>query len=212
MDSAKVILTTEDPNLNEVLSITEAIGTEGQLDHKQNLRLRLLAEELVGMLRGIAGDVSAVYKLERLGKKYLLSLTSDVTMTRSMREQLIFASKTGKNSVALGFMGKIKEMIAVALLPDDEDISPIEGLSLGLMGMSSPGGAVETGALPNVSQWSMDSYKEALNSESISKEESREAWDELERSITASIADDVRVSVTGSHVEIVIEKDFSKDE
>ena len=206
MESAKVTLTTQNPNLSEVLSLTEAIGTEGELTRKQNLRLRLLAEELVGLLRGIVGEVSAVYKLERTGKKYLLSLTSDVSMTKGMREQLIFASKNGKNSVTYGFMGKIKEIIAVALLPEDVEVVPLEQLSDELLGITTPGGNGGT-----ISEWSMGSYKEALSVNGVPKEESREAWDELERSITASIADDVRVSVTGSHVEIVIEKDFAKD-
>ena len=37
-------------------------------------------------------------------------------------------------------------------------------------------------------------------------EQAREAWDELEKSIVANIADDVRVSVLGGSVEMVIEK------
>ena len=34
----------------------------------------------------------------------------------------------------------------------------------------------------------------------------RAAWDELEKSIVANIADDVKVSVKGNNVELVIEK------
>ena len=41
-----------------------------------------------------------------------------------------------------------------------------------------------------------------------SGEEYREAWDALERSVIAKLADEVRISITGPKVEIVIDKQF----
>ena len=43
----------------------------------------------------------------------------------------------------------------------------------------------------------------------MKKEEQVEAWDELEKSVIASVADDVIVGVRGKRAEIVILKKFA---
>ena len=53
--------------------------------------------------------------------------------------------------------------------------------------------------------WSLERYREAME-EREKTAVVKEAWDELEKSIVASIADDVRVSVSGGKVDLVIEK------
>ena len=47
-----------------------------------------------------------------------------------------------------------------------------------------------------------------MEKQDMSSETMEEAFDELEKSIVASIADDVKVSVKSNHAEIVIEKQF----
>jgi hypothetical protein len=54
--------------------------------------------------------------------------------------------------------------------------------------------------------WSLDTYKGSVESSIDKDEAAKEAWDELEKSIIASIADDVKVGVSGNTVELVIEK------
>ena len=203
---SNITVTTENTNIEEVIKVVEMAAADGGLDHKSTLRLTLLAEELAGILRGIAGDVSADFKVERKDNKYELTLSSDVEMNKPMREQFISASTTGKNSITKGFMGKIKEMIAVALLPDEYGYSLLSGLSLGLMTMSSPSG-MSADMSPESLKWSMAQYREALKQKS-EDQDVYVTWDELEKSIVGSLADDVRVSVEGSNVRIVIEKSF----
>ena len=54
------------------------------------------------------------------------------------------------------------------------------------------------------------SYAWTLNNYVSQKQESTDtaAWDELEKSIVAKLADDVIVGVRGKNVEIVIKKEF----
>ena len=54
--------------------------------------------------------------------------------------------------------------------------------------------------------WSLERYRAAMEKEKEQSPVVKEAWDELEKSIVASIADDVRVSVSGKKVELIIEK------
>ncbi|MBQ7570075.1 MAG: hypothetical protein IJT22_04015, partial [Synergistaceae bacterium] len=55
--------------------------------------------------------------------------------------------------------------------------------------------------------WSMSKYKNQVkdNKNNLAWEE---AWDELEKSIIANIADDIQVGVNASQVEIVVIKEF----
>jgi hypothetical protein len=56
-------------------------------------------------------------------------------------------------------------------------------------------------------EWSLLQYKSMVEQEKQHKQSS-EAWDELEKSIVANIADDVKVGVRGDIVEMTIIKRF----
>ena len=49
--------------------------------------------------------------------------------------------------------------------------------------------------------WTLEQYRNSVNTE-----EQAEAWDELEKSVIASVADDVIVGVKGNRVDVVIVK------
>ena len=61
-------------------------------------------------------------------------------------------------------------------------------------------------AAANAYQWSLAKYRAGIDAAKDSDKNAEEAWDELEKSIVANIADDVRVGVKGDAVELVIEK------
>ena len=52
--------------------------------------------------------------------------------------------------------------------------------------------------------WSLEAYRG-----SVDKENEPESWDELEKSVIASLADDIFVGVKGSQADIVIVKKFA---
>jgi hypothetical protein len=56
--------------------------------------------------------------------------------------------------------------------------------------------------------WSMALYKEDVQNHISENEKASEAWDELEKSIVANIADDVKVKIIGNDVEMIIIKSF----
>ncbi len=55
--------------------------------------------------------------------------------------------------------------------------------------------------------WSMQQYKTQMEA-ILDLPEAREAWDELEKSIVAKLADEVSVFIRGGGVELVIDKAF----
>ena len=205
MKTGKLRLSSRELGMTEALALTERIGSEAGLERKQVLHLRLLAEEFFGMLRGIAGEVEADYWLSAEGRHFELHMRSQVDLTDEMRRQLLAASSSGENAAARGVMGKLRVMIAETLFSKSAKQDLGLGLSLGMMDMASAtGNSADSGQY----LWTLNQYRDEV--ERLSKEDRRatEAWDELEKSIVANVADDVRVSILGSAVEIAVYKTF----
>ncbi|MBO4422560.1 MAG: hypothetical protein J5879_03920 [Clostridia bacterium] len=201
MTTEKIRVTSSGKGIDEALKITEALGCDAGLDRKHVLHLRLLAEELSGMLRGIAGDVEADYWIENEGKSFEIHMKSDVNMTDAMRDQFLSASSSGKNAAARSFVGKIRVFIADSLLAAKQ-IMPYAMINTAAA--YPMGGA--TGEF--ITEWSMSSYRNEINKNIGKDKEAKEAWDELEKSIIANIADEIKVRIIGKNVETVIYKTF----
>lgn len=184
-------------DITAALEQTERCGRFIDLDHKQQIRLRLLAEELLGIVRGILGDCDAEFFIEARGKSVELHLRADCYMgiLPSEREQLISVSSSGKNAAELGFMGKLRALFEGGVYCGESGLAAAES-------MFYSSSVNDSSLLSSV--WSLQAYKQHLNFEPPA-----EVWDELEKSIVANIADDVTVSVIGDKTEIVIKKKFN---
>lgn len=182
--------------MEEALQLTEKFGLESGLERKENLRLRLLAEELFGMMRSIVGEVEALYWIEGEDQKFDVHMEGEVVLNQDVRKKLIEVSTRHENAAAQGFMGELRDMIGAAMLPKGESPSM---LSLGLMTMGSPSGYM---ANSGSYSWSLNKYREEL--QAAEDKEAKEAADELEKSIVASLADEVAIRIEGSQVEIVV--------
>ena len=169
MRSAPVTVTGEGVGINDALTMTENIARETGLGHKETLHLRLLAEELFGLIRSIAGEVEATYWIENADQSFELHMTSAVKMTDEIREQLISASSDKKNAAAKGFMGKVRVMIIDALF------SMKDAMSYAMMDTVSTyplGGSPEM-----ITMWSMDVYKDEIRQHIKDNDEAAQAWD-----------------------------------
>ncbi len=203
MKSAEITVGSQGQGMLEAMDITEKFGEECGLGKKEILRLRLLSEELRGLLNGITGDVKALFWLEREGKRFELHLKADISLSQEIRKQLLAVSTSGENDAAKGFMGKVRELIAISQLPKEFAGTGKTMLSLGVMSMGSPGG-YRSGSF----NWSLSKYRTEIESTHTNSSEAEAAWDELEKSIVANIADEVKVSIIGQTVEITIIKEF----
>ena len=196
MKTEKISINNRELGMTVALGMTEKLGAEQGLERKQILHLRLLAEELFSMLRSLTGEVDAEYWLEYEGKRFDIHMKSDVKLTDELRQQFLSASTSGENAAAKGVMGKLRVMIAEALVAKPS----VPAFSLGLVSAASPTAQV---AGANAYQWSMEKYKAE-----VKKQKDEESWDELEKSIVANIADEVSVRIIGANVEIIVSKAF----
>ena len=191
--------------MTEALQQTEKAAAYQELTPKQGLRLRLLAEEMMGMLRTIVGEGQASYWVEAEGNRFSLHLAMGTRMNADLREELLKTSTSGKNAAVQGFMSRIKDIFVQLSEPDGEGISPAEyGFSyVDVTSFEDASLGVTTHGM--MYGWSMKAYKNAV-AEHL--EEEQDKWDELEKSITAKLADEVKVFIRGNTVEMVVEKAF----
>ena len=183
-----------DMALNQVEKVTAYKGLTG----KNALHLRLLTEEMMGMMRSITGETEGKFWIEDEDGVYQLHLRVETRMDSDKRDRLLSASSTGKNESAKGLMGRLRDFFDRGA---DEDIA----------GFSSPllmHGAQADATTPTLDwEWSMTRYEEELfNRVRNNDSAAREAWDELEKSVVAKVADDVKVSIRGRSVEMIIVK------
>ena len=168
------------------------------MQKKEALRLRLLAEELVGMLRELVKNFEGRFWIQNNANLYELHAELSVeTLSKETKESLIAVSANKKNAAASSFMGKIRDIAENMLLFSEEPyVSGVAGLDY-----MYDYNVVDANF---TYVWTLEYYtKQQENSE-----KSSEVWDQLEKSIVAKLADDVIVGVRGKKVEIIIKKEF----
>jgi hypothetical protein len=178
----------------EALAQAEAVAAYKSLDRKEGIQLRLLTEEMMGVMQAITGDRKADFWIEDTDGDFELHLKTVTNVNSEMREQLLATSSTGKNMAAKGFMGKIRELFEKALEP--VSAAGVSYYTEGWM-YGDP-----DGFMPDM--WSFSRYIDTVDEAQVPKEE----WDELERSIVKNIADDVQISISDNTVEMIIKKKF----
>lgn len=199
MRSDIIHVTSKGAGMAEALAQAEAVAVYKGLKEKQALQLRLLTEEMMGMLRGLTGENSADFFIEDEDCSFKLHLKTETQMTDEKRKALLSTATSGKNAAAQGVMGKIRDLYERAFEPINDKI-PASYVS-GWIPAAADCAAVDPALY---SLWSFNRFRENLAKEP----EKTEEWDELERSIVANIADEIQIGIRSSSVELVIYKKF----
>ncbi|MBO6241830.1 MAG: hypothetical protein J6O61_13470 [Butyrivibrio sp.] len=177
---------------------------ELELSKKDALHLKLVFEETIGMLKEMTGDYSAVVWFEKYKNEACLKLTAKTLMSAEKKSTLLDMSSGGNASVK-GFMGKVRDVIENGILGYNNVMKLQQEygggyISYGTMGMyGSTEGLADSGIT-----WSLYEYRNALSDDVTMNESAKQAWDELEKSIVASVAKDVIVGVKGDRVDMTV--------
>jgi len=196
MKSESIVISTNEGNIDKVLEVVEAFSKD--LDHKTGLRIRLLAEETMNLIRSITGEMDAEFFLERDEDQVRLHLNTNTIMFAAKRKELMEISTSKENAAAKGFMGKIREVFELAMLPKDERSA--RESRIGMMGLVDPTALSATTS----ETWKMSNYKDSVDKMDQDTEFAQEARNELERSILGNIAKEVEISIIGDDVKMTI--------
>ena len=199
MKSEVITIDSKEECTQKALELTESFY--GDCSKKSLLRLRLLAEETMNLIRSITGDsqMLAEFWLEKEGNLCSVHLTTDTIMYAQKRKELMELSTTKENAAAKGVLGKIREVFELALLPKDERTA--RESRIGMMGLIDPTGMQSVGT----ETWTMSTYIDSVNGSDEKSEFVKEAKDEIEKSILANVAKDVIIGIKGDEVSMVIE-------
>ena len=186
-------------DLAAILKESEKVAAYNELTHKQTLQLRLICEEIDGMLPNIIDDFNGDFWIDFEDGvcKVNVSLRFD-EFTAEKKEGLVGIAKNKKNAAAVGIVGKIRSALENVFL-DEDAVRGADMMSESICCYS-----------PDIHdymdysyQWSLERYRIA-----VKNNEKTEEWDELEKSVIASVADDVIVGVKGKCADIVVIKKF----
>lgn len=186
-------------DLAAILKESEKVAEYNELTHKQSMQLRLICEEIDGMLPNIIDDFNGELWIEYEEGvcKVNISLRFDEFSTEKKKE-LVNIARNKKNAAAIGIVGRIRSALENMFLDEDN----FRGLDA-----SAESFYVSTEYYSQMDYsrfWSLDQYRS-----SVKKDKQSEAWDELEKSVLASVADDVIVGVKGTQADIIIVKKFA---
>ncbi len=197
MKTDVISVSSRGSRMDTALQAADNVAAYKELSPKSALHLRLLTEEMMGMMRSITGETEGRFWIEDENGVFSLHLQVVTLMDSEKRERLLSASSSGKNESARGLMGRLRDFFDRSA---DQDIATMASPLL------LPGTLDEAAPLLDW-EWSMVRYEEAL-APYVQREEPEalEAWDELEKSVVARVADDVKVSIRGSTVEMTILK------
>ena len=191
-------------DLAAILKESEKVAVYNELTHKQTLQLRLICEEIDGMLPNIIDDFNGDFWIDfEDGMCKVNASLRFNEFTAEKKEGLVSIAKNKKNAAAVGIVGKIRSALEDAFLADNSaaggDI-PLESSYLATDYYSSMN--LYSG-MDYSNLWSLDNYRST-----VKKEEKTDEWDELEKSVIASVADDIIVGVKGKRADIIVIKKF----
>ena len=209
MKSDVITVRSDGNGASEALSQTEAVAAFRSLPQKSALHLRLLTEEMMGMLQEITGEKELKFWIEDQDRVFQLHLVATTVISRNKREELLSVSTSGTNAAAKGVMGKLRDIFERAL--DAEELGGMpDYYARGLVMPSGMAGEDPMAYALNADMinWSMQQFRSNLNEDRQANAEAEQEWDELEKSIVANLADEVSISIRGNQVEMVIYKKY----
>ena len=185
-------------DLAAILTESEKVAVYNELTHKQTLQLRLMCEEIDGLLPKIVDNFNGDLWIdfENGVCKVNIELRFE-KFTIEKKDGLIGISKDKKNAAATGITGKIRSAIEDVLW-DEDSMRALERTE-NFYYLSDVHDRMDYSYF-----WSLEEYRSTVRSN-----ERPEEWDELEKSVIASVADDIIVGVKGKNANIIIVKNFS---
>lgn len=207
MVSEKFMINSDSGRMDAARYVTENFAGYAKLQKRDMLRLCLLVEESLGMVKAMVDDFFGQMWFDGDDKSCAIHMELVSNMNSDKKEELLSMSSTGENVAAKGFMGKIGDFISRSMHSFTKaiDVYGAETMRYGIVGQVG----IETPTVYDMTPvWSLKQYRTGLESDRAKNEDASAAWDELEKSIVANLADDVIVGVKGDRVELVVVKKF----
>lgn len=182
------------------------------LDRRDTLRLNLLVEETLGMVKAMVNDFYGQLWFSGDDSACEIHLEATANMDSGRRQELISVSSSGKNAAAKGFMGMLGDVISGALHNMGRAVDTACSESAMSGNLIAPEGAGNPNLYDLTPVWTLDQYRANVEKGRLGSDVLEQAKQDLEKSIVANLADDIVVGVKGDRIELVITKRFKRDQ
>lgn len=176
------------------------------LNRRDALRLDLLVEETLGMVKNMLDDFYGQFWFECDGSTVGIHFEATADMDADKKQDLLSVSSTGQNAAAKGFMAKLGEVVSNTLHGFGQSMDAYGEASIRYGIVHVPSGTM--GSADMMPIWTLTAYRDNLDQARGDDDTAEAAWDELEKSIVARLADDVVVGVKGDRIDLIITKKF----
>lgn len=200
MKSDVIHVTNTGEGIAEAVEQTELVANFKSLPKKDSIHLILLAEEMLGMMKALTGNQEADFWIDDDNNNFKLHLKAETAMNTEMRKKLLSASTSGDNAAAKGVMGKMRDLFNRLIEPSEAPISNeyAAGWTPAELSTAQAAAVAKNYSAISANVWSLNRYK--------ASQAKGEAWDELEKSIIANIADEVEIGIAEGAVEMIVYK------
>ena len=165
------------------------------LGAKQSEKLRLIGEELLGMVGGILTVEEGRFWIEKEGDEYVVNLAASSIVGSKAKAILDSASKNTEYKGVGGLMRKAIDSMEYMFNNSGANYDFTSAVDCALAGIEPVADAQL--------EWSLTKY-----SESVERDEKAEAWDELELSVLKNISKNIIVSYRNDRVNIKVVADI----
>ena len=206
MRSEKIHLKSGGKDVSKILELIESFSYELDLDDRNMLRIRLLGEELVGLVNSMDLEFDAEFWMEYDNVDDMLHLDLRTLVNPARQKEFLALSKSDPKKPK-GIMARIKGIVQNMMVSIDEadqlQLASTQGVPYAMYGMMD---AESSRVIDSAMVWSLQRYRSSVDQNVKNDEEAITGHDDLEKSVIANIADDVSVGIKDSRVSLVVTK------
>ena len=190
MKTDVITLDNKGDYLQVALDRIEGLAKAAPLSGKDSLYLRLMAEELFGIVSADAGDFTAKFWAENNDNDYRVVLEADAKeLSDSAKKDLISISSSGENTDNFGIMDKVGSLFSFFAKGGASNASAAFGYGY-------------NESADDIS-WSLKDYRTTVKDKNLDA-----PLEELSKSVIANVVDDIVVGVKDKKVKIELFKTF----
>lgn len=210
MVSEKFMVNSDAGRMAAARYATDNFAWHAGLNRHDTLRLNLLVEETLGMVKAMVDDFYGRLWFSGDSEACEIHLEATANMDSDRKQELLSVSSSGKNAAAKGFMGMLGDVISRALHNVGRAVDEAYGESAVSGSVMAPAGLGTPDLYDLTPVWTLEQYRANVEKGRLESDALEQAKEDLEKSIVANLADDVVVGVKGDHIELVISKRFKK--
>ena len=118
MKSNIVKIDNHGKGIDQLMTEISKVAVYEEINEKDAMKPKLLAEEMVSLISGLDGDVQANVWIESKDRNCVITLTTRTVLDKEERYCLISSTTSRKNEITKTFLGRVRDALEEAMASD----------------------------------------------------------------------------------------------